>query len=52
VHPGEMLIRHTKDGKSWWSHKLGDGTWCRGKPPADGDRWGHKTLSGQWTRGQ
>lgn len=31
IHLGEMLRKHTKDGRSWWSHKLADGTWCRGK---------------------
>ena len=31
VHPGEMLRKFTKDGRSWWSHKLADGMWCRGK---------------------
>ena len=24
------MTRHTKDGQSWYSHKLDDGTWCRG----------------------
>ena len=23
---------YKKDGKSWFSHKAGDGTWCCGKP--------------------
>ena len=31
VHPGETLRKHTKDGRSWWSHRLGDGSWCKGK---------------------
>ena len=30
LHPGETLRRFTKDGRSWWSHRLPDGSWCRG----------------------
>jgi len=45
------MRRREKDGKVWYSHKLADGSYCKGKI-AGGDRWGHKTLSGQWTRGQ
>ncbi len=30
VHPGEMLVKHAKNGQTWWSHQLADGTWCRG----------------------
>ena len=32
VHPGAQLRKHTKDGRSWWSHKVeATGEWCRGK---------------------
>ena len=30
IHQCEMR-RYEKDGKSWYSHKLEDGKWCRGK---------------------
>lgn len=30
IHNCEMK-QHTKDGKSWWSHKLDDGSYCKGK---------------------
>ncbi len=29
LHPGDMLRRREKDGKSWYSHKQGEG-FCRG----------------------
>jgi hypothetical protein len=29
-HGDKMILNH-KDGRSWWSHRLGDGTWCRGR---------------------
>lgn len=29
-HNAEMK-RYEKDGRSWYSHKLGDGTYCKGK---------------------
>ena len=28
---GVAMRQNHKDGRSWWSHKLADGTWCRGK---------------------
>jgi hypothetical protein len=31
IHQVEMR-RYSKNGKSWYSHKLEDGTWCSGKP--------------------
>ena len=30
LHQCEMR-RFEKDGRSWYSHKLEDGTWCRGR---------------------
>jgi len=37
LHPGEMLRKHTKDGRAWWSHKVeATGKWCRGKPSGGG----------------
>jgi hypothetical protein len=30
IHNAE-LKRHEKDGQVWYSHKLADGTYCRGK---------------------
>lgn len=30
LHNAEMR-RHEKDGEVWYSHKLADGTWCKGK---------------------
>jgi hypothetical protein len=30
IHKCEMR-RYEKDGKSWFSHKTGDGIWCCGK---------------------
>jgi hypothetical protein len=29
-HSVPMKLNH-KDGRSWWSHKLADGSWCKGK---------------------
>ena len=31
VHQVQMH-RNEKDGRSWWSHKAEDGSWCKGKP--------------------
>ena len=31
VHPGEMLRKHSNGNGAWWSHKLADGTWCKGR---------------------
>jgi hypothetical protein len=28
---GVPMKRNTKDGRSWWSHRLADGSWCKGK---------------------
>ena len=25
------MKKHEKEGETWWSHKLSDGTWCNGK---------------------
>jgi len=37
VHPGSLLRKHSKDGKTWWSHKVeATGEWCRGKVPQGG----------------
>ena len=30
IHPCEMK-RYEKDGRAWFSHKLPDGGWCRGR---------------------
>ena len=30
VHDVPMK-RYSKDGRSWWSHRLPDGGWCKGK---------------------
>jgi hypothetical protein len=30
THGVQMTQHHNAKG-SWWSHKLADGTWCRGK---------------------
>ena len=27
------MARREKDGQVWFSHKVPDGTWCKGKPP-------------------
>jgi hypothetical protein len=29
-HSVQMKLNH-KEGRSWWSHRLPDGTWCKGK---------------------
>jgi hypothetical protein len=29
---GETMVRRQKDGDTWYSHRLPDGTWCRGAP--------------------
>ena len=29
-HSVQMTQNH-KNGRSWWSHRLADGTWCKGK---------------------
>jgi hypothetical protein len=29
-HSLQMTQNH-KNGRSWWSHRLADGTWCKGK---------------------
>jgi hypothetical protein len=34
IHQVEMR-KYSKNGKSWYSHKLEDGTWCSGKPKKD-----------------
>ena len=32
VHESAMKRNHGKDGKSdWYSHRLADGTWCKGR---------------------
>jgi len=28
---GVQMTQNHKDGRSWWSHRLADGTWCKGK---------------------
>lgn len=28
---GVAMSRHEKDGRSWYSHKIGDGQYCKGK---------------------
>ena len=28
---GVQMHQNHKDGRSWWSHRLADGTWCKGK---------------------
>jgi hypothetical protein len=28
---GMQMRQNHKDGRSWWSHRLADGTWCKGK---------------------
>jgi hypothetical protein len=30
LHNAEMKL-HSKDGQTWYSHKLADGTYCKGK---------------------
>jgi hypothetical protein len=35
VHQVQMH-RNEKDGRSWWSHKADDGSWCKGKAKGQG----------------
>ena len=35
IHQCQMK-RYDKDGKSWFSHKLDDGSWCYGKTKKEG----------------
>jgi len=35
IHNAEMK-RREKDGKTWYSHRLEDGSWCRGKQGKEG----------------
>jgi hypothetical protein len=35
VHQVQMR-RNEKDGRSWWSHKSDDGSWCKGKEKGQG----------------
>jgi hypothetical protein len=37
IHHREMK-RREKDGKSWYSHQLKEGGWCRGKQQGDGGK--------------
>jgi len=39
IHNAPMQLR-TKDGDQWYSHRLPDGTWCKGRPgdAPDNDR--------------
>ena len=30
-HDVQMKLKNGKDGRSRWSHRLQDGTWCKGK---------------------
>ena len=30
IHQVEMT-KYSKEGRSWYSHRLDDGTWCKGK---------------------
>lgn len=32
VHQGTTMYEHNKNGKTWFSHKLADGTYCNGGP--------------------
>jgi hypothetical protein len=32
LHPGELMRLNTKNGQQWHSHRLADGTWCKGRP--------------------
>jgi len=36
---------HSKDGATWYSHRLPDGTWCGGAP---GD-WPSQVTYREWT---
>ena len=31
THQARMYARTGKDGQTWYSHQLADGTWCKGK---------------------
>ena len=31
VHTGELMQLNTKNGQQWHSHRLADGTWCKGR---------------------
>ena len=49
IHGETMLVRR-KDGDAWYSHRLPDGTWCRGAP---GDQPGKRkpdVQSLEWRR--
>jgi hypothetical protein len=35
---GVAMKRYEKNGKSWFSHRLEDGSWCRGKPQGEGGK--------------
>jgi len=54
IHGVAMKRRTGSDGTAWYSHKLPDGSWCKGKPPVSDEhpQWGHRALDGTWTRGQ
>ena len=30
-HAVQMKLNHGKDSRTWYSHRLGDGSWCKGK---------------------
>jgi hypothetical protein len=30
-HGIQMKLNHGKDGRQWYSHRLEDGTWCKGR---------------------
>jgi hypothetical protein len=31
-----QMPRNAKDGRSWYSHRAEDGSWCKGKPKGQG----------------
>ena len=31
IHQARMYAKTGKDGQTWYSHQLADGTWCKGK---------------------
>jgi hypothetical protein len=35
IHKSNMR-RYSKDGRSWFSHRIEDGSWCKGKQPGNG----------------
>ena len=39
IHNCEMK-RREKDGKTWFSHKAGDGSWCYGRKPREAGNHG------------